>query len=112
MRNWRTDVLVLAVIAFTLILPIQPTQAAEWYTCRVDEAGPTGTKTVVKICLTDVAEAPAFEEKTAFTAQTGREKEMLAVALVALSNELKVRAQLDLNKKKVLALNAAAAEAQ
>lgn len=112
MRNWRTDVLVLAVIAFTLILPIQPTQAAEWYTCRVDEAGPTGTQTVVKIYLTDVADVPAFEEKTAFNAQTGREREMLAVALAALSNDLKVRALLNLKNKRILALNLAATEAQ
>jgi len=112
MRNWKTGVLILFVIALTIILPIQPTQAAEWYTCRVDEAGPTGTKTVVKIYLTDIAEVPSFEEKTVFSAQTGREKEMLAVALVALSNELKVRAQLDLKKKKILALNLAATEGQ
>ena len=112
MRNWKTNVLTLVVIAFALILPTQHAQAAEWYTCRVDEAGPTGLKTVVKIYLTDLSEAPAFEDKTAFSAQTGREKEMLAVALVALSNELKVRAQLDLKNKKILALNAAATEAQ
>jgi len=32
MRNWKTGVLILFVIALTIILPIQPTQAAEWYT--------------------------------------------------------------------------------
>ena len=112
MQNWKTNLLLLVVTVISLILPTQPTLAAEWYTCHVDEAGPTGTGTVVKIYLTDVAEVPAFDENTAFSAQTGREKEMLAVALVALSNELKVRAQLDLKKKKILALNLAATESQ
>lgn len=112
MHEWKGGLMIMVVIAVALVVPTQPTQAADWCTCQVNEAGPTGTGTVVKIYLTDVAEAPVFEGNTAFKAQTGREKEMLAVALVALSNELKVRAQLDLNKKKILTLNAAAAEAQ
>ncbi len=112
MQNCKINVLKLAFVGLTLIMATQPAQAAEWYTCRVDEAGPTGAQTVVKIHLTDVAEVPAFEEKTAFNAQTGREKEMLAVALVALSNELKVRAQLNLKNKRILALKLAATEGQ
>lgn len=58
----------------------------EWYTCTVTKAGPGGKKQVF-ITLTDAG--GQFTEKT-FAAAKGREKEMLAVALTALTTSATV----------------------
>lgn len=105
MKTHKTILLIVVLAVIAAILPARIGQAADWYTCKVNEAGPTGTKAVVKIYLTDLGDTPAFDENTAFSAQTGREKEMLAVAMAAMSNAVQVRAQLDVKKKKILTLN-------
>jgi hypothetical protein len=62
------------------------TAVLEWYTCTVTKAGPGGKKQVF-ITLTDAG--GLFTDKT-FAAAKGREKEMLAIALAALTNNLTV----------------------
>ena len=58
----------------------------EWFTCTVTKAGPGGKKQVF-ITLTDAG--GLFTDQT-FAAAKGREKEMLAVALTALTNNITV----------------------
>jgi hypothetical protein len=76
-----------------LVLLIPAANAGNsWYTCTVLEAGPAGGKDAVHIKLTD--NGGAFSGKW-FRARTGREKEMLALALAAMSNAKDVRVYTD-----------------
>lgn len=67
------------------------TVALEWYTCTVTKAGAGGKKQVF-ITLTDAG--GSFTDKT-FAAIKGREKEMLAVALTALTSSVTVYVSID-----------------
>jgi hypothetical protein len=67
------------------------TVSLEWYTCTVTKAGPGGKKQVF-INLTEADSL--FTDKT-FSALKGREKEMLAVALTALTNNVAVSVSID-----------------
>jgi len=53
-----------------------------WYTCKVELAGPG--KNYSSIALTDQSETPAFTGKW-FTLPADKDREMLAVALVAIN---------------------------
>jgi hypothetical protein len=78
------------MLLFTLILvatsAYASTTALEWYTCTVTKAGPGGKKQFF-ITLTEAG--GLFTDKT-FAAAKGREKEMLAVALTALTTNITV----------------------
>lgn len=66
--------------------------AGGWYNCEVKMAGPTaGTKTYMT--LSHASSTPEFTGRW-FTATSGKQKEMLATALAAMSNMVQVRAHL------------------
>jgi hypothetical protein len=81
-RKSRALILLLTLIFFAISVNAKATITLEWYTCTVKKAG-TGEKKQVFITLTEVNET--FTDKI-FVAAKGREKEMLAVALTALTN--------------------------
>ncbi len=73
---------------FSLSMPVVFTdraEAASWYTCNVLEVGVAGSDKVY-ILLEDL---DTFGRKW-FSARPGREKEMLAMALTAISNNMRV----------------------
>jgi hypothetical protein len=73
--------------------------ASEWYTCAVGSAGVLSSG-YVQVKLTDTTDSPAFEN-TYFRVYTGREKEMLAIFLTAMSIGYNVKAKLDCESSKV-----------
>jgi hypothetical protein len=75
-------ILSLTLIFVAASVHSKATITLEWYTCTVKKAGP-GEKKQVFITLTEVN--GAFTDKT-FVAVKGREKEMLAVGLTAMTN--------------------------
>lgn len=68
------------------------------YVCTVARTGPAGAHSAVFIWLTDTADPPAWPGALRCMARTGREKEMLAVALMAMADGLRVIAKLDINR--------------
>jgi hypothetical protein len=85
----------MAVLALSIMaLLVAPVHAApDWFVCSVEEVGPGGASTVY-IRLTDSSAPPAFVG-TWFQAKVGREKEFLAMALTAMTNNLTVRVYTD-----------------
>ncbi len=80
--------LVAAVSIFVVVcLLTMNASAAEWITCSVNIAGPSGEDTY--ICLSDTASSPAFTKKW-FIAPKDRAKEMTAIAIAAMTNNMKV----------------------
>ena len=89
----RIALTVLLVLAAGWFAADESGAAQQWYTCRVQQAGPGGALTLVK--LTDTASSPAFTGKW-FLAPADRAKEILAVALTAMSNGMTVRVSTDI----------------
>jgi hypothetical protein len=86
MQRKSLALLLLLTLIFVATSVHSSTITLEWFTCTVTKAGPGGKKQVF-IMLTDAG--GAFTDKT-FVAVKGREKEMLAVALTALTNNVTV----------------------
>ncbi len=78
--------------------PLQADAAQDWYTCTVLKVGPVSEGTTTYIQLTDTASPPAFVEKY-FRFVGERAKEMLAVALTAVSSGLKVLIRADASEE-------------
>lgn len=64
-----------------------------WFTCTVEQVGP-GLTDNTNIMLTDVSIPPSFAGLW-FQFRVDRREEMLAVAMTALVNNLKIRVQVD-----------------
>lgn len=79
-----TTILALCMVG---LFTVNAIAAAGWFTCTVVDAGIVRTDEVL-ITLTD--DGASFTDLR-FTAKTGREKEMLATALTAISSDLKVK---------------------
>jgi hypothetical protein len=79
----------IAVIAFGIMCVLTMNAGAQsaWYTCSVVSVGPTAWGTY--ICLTDTSSSPAFTNRW-FQFPPNHAKEMLAVALTAMSNSMNV----------------------
>ena len=90
----RIALMVLVILAAGWLAAGESSAAPQWYTCTVLQAGPGGAVTLVK--LKDTASSPAFASKW-FLAPADRAKEILAVALTAMSNGMTVRVSLDLS---------------
>jgi hypothetical protein len=76
--------------------------AADWYLCKVKQAGPLA-KSAVRLQLSDTAATPAFTDGS-FNALSAQRKEMLAVALTAVTLDYLVNAQIDLRTSTILGL--------
>jgi len=81
-----------AIVFIVVCLITINASAAEWITCSVSMAGPSGEDTY--ICLSDTAPSPAFTSKW-FIAPADRAKEMTAIALTAMTNNMKVLIKAD-----------------
>jgi hypothetical protein len=90
----RIALTVLLILAAGWFAADESSAAQQFYTCRVLLAGPGGAVTLVK--LTDTASTPAFTGKW-FLAPADRAKEILAVALTAMTNGMTVRVSIDLS---------------
>lgn len=90
----RFALTVLLILAAGWFAADESIAAQQWFTCRVQLAGPGGAATLVK--LTDTSSTPAFTSKW-FLAPADRAKEILAVALTAMSNGMTVRVSIDLS---------------
>lgn len=88
-------------VCLLLLLPAAA-GAAEWYLCKVKQAGPLA-RSAVRLQLSDTAATPAFTDGL-FNALAVRRKEMLAVALTAMSTDYLVSAQIDLSTSTILGL--------
>ena len=84
-RNMGLSVLIFISLMCFSVIPASAGQG--WYTCTVNTAGPGGSGIYIR--LTDTAATPAFTNKW-FEASADRAKEMLVVALTAISNDLMV----------------------
>jgi hypothetical protein len=82
--------MLMVVMVATAYFTIDSNAAGGWYTCTVVMAGPGGGN--IYIQLTD--KSGSFTSKW-FTAPAAKSKEMLAVALTAMSNGLSVRVYTD-----------------
>jgi hypothetical protein len=78
------------VLGLVFTLNVQAVEA--WYSCTVDMVGPGWG--VAYIQLTDTAGTPAFTNKWCVLSST-QEKELLAVVLTALTNDLNVMVYVD-----------------
>lgn len=88
MKAKKTGLVVAAIIFIVVcFLTMNASAESEWITCSVSMAGPSGEYTY--ICLSDTASPPAFTSKW-FIAPADRAKEMTAIALTAMSNNMKV----------------------
>jgi len=85
MRAKKVFVMMVVVLSMVAIFTINA-YATEWYNCTVVRAG-SGYGGATYIKLTD--ENGAFYNRW-FLAANGQEKEMLAVALTAMTNNMKV----------------------
>ena len=86
----RSKIIYILVISLFAVL-VSSQAYAGTYVCDVTEAGAVGPAAEVQIRLTSTG---SFTNQW-FKARTGREKEMLAVALTALASGLKVRVWLN-----------------
>jgi len=75
--------LTMAVVFTMVAIFAVSAHAGVWYTCTVDKAG-TGWKDHVYITLSDTAGTPAFTFVN-FVVPDTRKKEMLAIALTAMT---------------------------
>lgn len=95
----RTLWLAAAALAIAVCTsPLRADAAQDWYTCTVLKVGPAGAGTTTYIQLTDTGSPPAFVEKY-FRFVGERAKEMLAVALTAVSSGLKVLIRADASEE-------------
>lgn len=76
-----------------LLLQGQVQAGSEWFTCKVELAGPGSNFSFVT--LTDQAETPAFVSKW-FILSPDKSRSMLAVALMAISTDKRVVVVVDL----------------
>ena len=75
--------LTMAVVFSMVAIFAVSAHAGVWYTCTVEKAG-SGAGNHVCIWLSDTNDPPAFTNRF-FTAPDGRKKEMLAIALTAMT---------------------------
>jgi hypothetical protein len=75
-------------VVMSLLMVFSASALAGQYICEVKRAGPYGTSEV-RFVLTHKGTGAEFADKT-FKANVGREKEMLAVALSAMSGGLNI----------------------
>ena len=80
--------LAMAVVFSMLAVFAVAAHAGGWYTCTVNMAG-AGWGTHCYIKLSDTAATPAFENRW-FVPLDSQKKEMLAVALTAMTNNMNV----------------------
>jgi hypothetical protein len=98
------NILILLVLCSVLV-PFGPDPRAQNpYICKVHQAGPAGANSTVRIRLSDTASNPEFTNRW-FRALTGREKEMLAVALAAISSGYEVEANVNLTNSLITAIH-------
>lgn len=90
----RKSFILMTVLALSgvLLIILNANAGYDRYDCTVVNAGPAGQATW--IVLTDTASPPAFVDM-GFKCPEARSKEMLAVAIAAISNNLTVQAIVD-----------------
>ena len=81
--------LALAVTLGILLFTAPPGMAAGEFVCSVDQVGPSGS-TNTRFMLSDTAATPTFTEHWCLPSEPTRAKEMLAVALTAMSSGMNV----------------------
>jgi len=86
MKTKKLGLITLIVLSMVFLFALNA--SAAWYTCTVNLAGPGYTNTYIN--LTDTSASPAFTRRW-FIADSARSKEMLAVALTAISNSMVVK---------------------
>ena len=79
-----------ATIGMLMFMAPQARGAAGWFICTVDEAG-THSELGSRFMLSDTAATPDFTLKYFYPKFASRQKEMLAVALTAMSSGMHVR---------------------
>lgn len=84
MMTKKIGLLVMVVILAGAYLATDSSAAADWHTCTVDAAGPGWDSIYIKLT------APAFPAGKWFTVAAQSGKEILAVALTAMSNGMQV----------------------
>lgn len=90
----KIGLMVLLALAAGLVAAGESNAAPQWYICQVNLAGPAGALTLVR--LTDIGAVPAFTKKW-FLAPADRAKEMLAVAMAAMTNGMTVKVYVDIS---------------
>ena len=86
----RKNLILTLLIAFSLVLSSGAGANAGWFICTVDAAGPT--QSGIYISLSDIS--GTFEKKW-FRCPDNVSNEMLATALTAMTNNMKVSVEAD-----------------
>ena len=91
----KKKIALILVIAFSMVAFFSLTASAEraWYVCTVYQVGPAGTDNVV-IWLSDTE---GSFDNVSFAAREGAENRILAAALLAIGNGMKVKVNIDPN---------------
>lgn len=82
----------LIVLSMVLFLAVSANAEMGWFICTVDVAGPNQSGTY--ICLTDTSYPQAFEKEW-FRCPDDCSNEMFAIALIAMTNNMKVSVRVD-----------------
>ena len=93
MKPMKGVLVILGLLGMVAVFVSNVNAAEAWYTCTVQEVGTTGVQKMT-FTLTDTAAEPYFVSLN-FLARDGREKEMLALALSAMSMNLPIRIYAD-----------------
>jgi hypothetical protein len=88
----RKNVIIIFLMALGVILFSGVSANAGWFICTVDVAGPT--QSGIYVCLTDTSYPQAFKQKW-FRCPDNLSNEMLATALTAMTNNMKISVEAD-----------------
>jgi hypothetical protein len=97
MRGKKITLISLMALSIVALFTVPAMAELAWYVCSIDETGMAGTDAVA-LRLSDTATPPAFTSEW-FQAQEQREKEMLAIALSAMMNNMNIRIYADKDAK-------------
>ena len=87
MKKKGTSLVTIVLMAVILMFASSADAESTWYACSVDLTGVTGSSVFVQ--LSDTALTPAFTQKL-FGCPVETSKEILAIALSAITNNLNV----------------------
>ena len=90
----RKSLVITLLIALGVVLSsgVSANAAEGWFVCTIDAAGPN--QSGIYVSLTDTASPQAFKQKW-FRCPDNRSNEMLATALTAMTNNMKVSVDVD-----------------
>jgi hypothetical protein len=88
----RKTLVLILLVALGVVMLSGASAHAGWFVCTVDAAGPN--QSGIYVSLTDTASPQAFKQKW-FRCPESRSNEMLAAALTAMTNGMRISVEVD-----------------